>query len=58
MANSVTMFVDIKDLDTVAKEVIDGKWGTGDARRIKLTSAGYTYTKVQARVNDAFLKKK
>lgn len=45
-----------KDLDTVAEEVIAGKWGSGDARRIKLTSAGYNYTKVQARVN-ALLKK-
>lgn len=39
------------DLDKIAKEVIAGKWGTGDTRRIKLSSAGYDYKKVQARVN-------
>lgn len=35
----------------IAKEVIAGKWGTGDARRVKLAAAGYDYTKVQAEVN-------
>lgn len=40
-----------KDLDTVAEEVIAGKWGTGDARRVKLAAAGYDYAKVQTAVN-------
>lgn len=40
-----------KDIDTIAKEVIAGKWGTGDTRRAKLAAAGYNYTKVQTRVN-------
>lgn len=39
------------ELDKVAKEVIAGKWGSGNTRRIKLSSAGYNYKKVQARVN-------
>ena len=40
-----------KSVDTLAKEVIDGKWGNGSERKKKLTSAGYNYKAVQARVN-------
>ena len=40
-----------KDLDTVAKEVLAGKWGNGDDRKKKLAAAGYNYSEVQARVN-------
>jgi hypothetical protein len=40
-----------KDLDTVAKEVVAGKWGNGDDRKKKLESAGYNYSEVQAKVN-------
>lgn len=40
-----------KSLDAIAKEVIAGKWGNGDARKKKLKAAGYDYAKVQARVN-------
>ena len=39
------------ETDRIAKEVIQGKWGSGDARRVKLAAAGYSYKKVQARVN-------
>lgn len=39
-------------IDELAKEVIDGKWGNGAARRDALTKAGYNYSKVQARVNE------
>lgn len=41
-----------KDTDTVAKEVINGLWGTGTARTAALTSAGYNATTVQNRVNE------
>jgi hypothetical protein len=41
-----------KSIDAIAKEVIDGKWGNGDARKTALTKAGYDYAKVQARVNE------
>ncbi len=34
----------------LAEEVIDGKWGNGDARIIALTAAGYDYTGVQEAV--------
>lgn len=40
-----------KSIDTVAREVIAGTWGNGDARRQALTAAGYDYNKVRARVN-------
>ena len=42
----------LKSVDEIAKEVIQGKWGSGDERKQKLTSAGYDYGKVQARVNE------
>lgn len=38
-------------LETVAREVIIGKWGDGDVRRKRLTEAGYNYSEVQAVVN-------
>lgn len=41
-----------KSVDTLAKEVIAGKWDTGDARRDALTAAGYNYDAVQAKVNE------
>jgi hypothetical protein len=45
-----------KSIDTLAKEVLDGKWGNGDARRSALTKAGYDYAKVQAKVNELVAK--
>jgi GH25 family lysozyme M1 (1,4-beta-N-acetylmuramidase) len=41
----------LKSVETIAKEVIDGKWGNGDARKKALTEAGYNYTAVQTAVN-------
>lgn len=41
-----------KSVDTLAKEVIQGKWGNGDERKKKLTAAGYNYNAVQKRVNE------
>lgn len=40
-----------KSVDTIAREVIAGKWGNGDARKKALTNAGYDYNAVQNRVN-------
>lgn len=40
-----------KSITEVAKEVVDGKWGNGDARKKALESAGYDYNKVQEAVN-------
>ena len=41
-----------KSIETIAKEVIQGKWGNGTDRRINLESSGYSYTEVQAKVNE------
>lgn len=40
-----------KDVAALAKEVIEGKWGNGEDRKSRLTSAGYDYSAVQAEVN-------
>lgn len=40
-----------KSVEQVAKEVLAGQWGNGDARKSKLTAAGYNYNEVQAMVN-------
>ena len=41
-----------KSIDELAKEVIAGKWGNNPERKQRLESAGYDYSKVQARVNE------
>lgn len=35
----------------IAKEVVDGKWGNGETRRISLQNAGYDYEAIQYLVN-------
>ena len=40
-----------KSVDELAQEVLAGKWGNGAERRQRLEAAGYSYTEVQARVN-------
>mgnify|MGYP002857405187 CR=1 FL=1 len=42
----------VKDVDTLAHEVIAGQWGSGETRKKKLTDAGYDYSVVQSRVNE------
>ena len=41
-----------KSTDTIAKEVIAGKWGNGNDRKKKLEAAGYNYNTIQNRVNE------
>lgn len=41
----------LKDVSTIAKEVIANKWGKGKERKIKLEQAGYNYRQVQDEVN-------
>lgn len=40
-----------KTVTEIAKEVINGKWGSGSDRKKKLTAAGYDYNAVQKEVN-------
>lgn len=39
-------------VDTIARQVIAGSWGTGKERKILLTKSGYNYVAVQNRVNE------
>lgn len=39
------------DVTKIARQVIDGKWGNGAARRKALEAAGYNYKEIQAEVN-------
>lgn len=45
------LFLKDNNLEQIAREVIDGKWGNGRIRKEKLTEAGYNYTDVQRIVN-------
>lgn len=49
---------DRKSVDTLAHEVIDGKWGRGAERKRRLTQAGYDAKAVQDKVNDILIPKK
>lgn len=49
---------DKKSIDELAQEVINGKWGDGEARKKKLEAAGYDYNAVQNRVNEMLAKPK
>lgn len=40
-----------KSTTDIALEVINGKWGNGEARKIALENAGYTYSIIQTEVN-------
>lgn len=41
-----------KSNETIANEVIDGKWGDGSDRKKRLKAAGYDYEAIQKIVND------
>lgn len=45
-----------KSIETIAKEVLAGKWGNGEARKNAITKAGYDYAKVQTKVNELLSK--
>lgn len=57
-SNSPSVTEEKKYLETVVNEVIAGKWGNGNARKIALTNAGYDYVEVQEAVNKVKAKKK
>lgn len=39
-----------KTVDEIAREIILGKWGNGNAMKHKIIEAGYDFDKVQRRV--------
>ena len=41
----------LKTNQTIAYEVIEGKWGNGTDRKKRLTQAGYNYMAIQSIVN-------
>ena len=43
-----------KTVDEIAREVIQGLWGSGAERKTRLTESGYDYDAVQKRVNELF----
>lgn len=45
-----------KTVEEIAREVISGKWGVGNARKTALTAKGYNYTEVQKKVNELLKK--
>lgn len=44
-----------KDINIIADEVIAGKWGNGNDRKVNLENAGYNYNEVQALVNQKLM---
>lgn len=47
---------DLKSLDEVVQDVLDGKYGNNPERREKLEAEGYNASEVQAEVNKAYYK--
>ena len=41
----------LKSISEIVQEVINGVWGNGEDRKIRLTNAGYNYNEIQAKVN-------
>lgn len=54
LSNDVGSTAPKKSVNELAKEVIAGKWGNGEARKTALTNAGYDYSAVQKEVNRIF----
>jgi len=52
ITGTLTNISDHKPLEEIAKEVIQGKWGSGNDRRQRLSNAGYDYREVQKLVNE------
>lgn len=48
---SESLGADLKDVETMAREVISGLWGNGNQRKYALEEAGYNYAAIQEKVN-------
>lgn len=57
-AHSAAETTSKKSNEEIANEVIEGKWGNGDARKTSLTNAGYDYNAIQNIVNEKLTGKK
>ena len=42
--------VELLSIEEISKQVINGDWGCGEERKVRLTEAGYNYDEVQAKV--------
>ena len=42
--------IELLPVEEIAKQVINGDWGSGEERKTRLTEAGYNYDEVQAKV--------
>ena len=42
--------IELLPIEEIAKQVINGDWGSGEERKTRLTEAGYNYDEVQAKV--------
>ncbi len=51
-ANGNVVYPAKTSIDTIAREVIQGKWDNSADRKNRLTNAGYDYNTVQKRVNE------
>jgi lysozyme len=51
-AQPVTPVQPHKSVDELAREVLTGRWGNGEDRKNRITTAGYDYAAVQAKVNE------
>lgn len=50
--DELTLFLTVtNELETIARQVLTGKWGNGQERKDALTCAGYDYKAIQAIVN-------
>ena len=49
--NSIFKYEENRDLNKIAKEVIQGKWGNGANRKKRLTEAGFNYSEIQKLAN-------
>ena len=52
IAPIIGVYDKLHNIDDIAQQVIDGKWGNGEDRKALLTMYGYDYNLVQQKVNE------
>jgi hypothetical protein len=48
--------IELLPIEEIAKQVINGDWGSGEEQKTRLTEAGYNYDEVQTKVKELMLK--